>query len=241
MTLEPPLAQRCPRCGSDAEGAPWCPSCGLNLRRDRTDETAPPRSPLPPRDVRRGLPRSALVALIAGALALGGALVAIVVLASGSSSPTAQATTLVQTVIETTGDPVTNSAPVTNSGPVDLPPQVTAGEMYAVLLVYVNAYSREDAPTLGRLFASDLVRTNGSDPPEDRAAALATYQSQFDHLTNPRYELTGLRYVAGSGEGTASSPYVIRSDAGRAQGFIDFHFVARAGRLLIDAITVTPS
>jgi hypothetical protein len=228
MTLDTAVEQTCPRCGSNAAGAPWCPSCGLNLRQHTLETAAPPSAAytVP----RSGPSRRRLIALVVGGLlALGGALAAVALLAFGSSSPkSAVATTVVQTV------------PATRSGAATVLP-VTVDEMHNVLLAYVNAYSAEDAAALGRLFAPDLVRRNGNGPFEDRAAALATYQQQFDQLTNPQYRLSNIAYTTGRGEGSAVGGYVITSDAGQSRGIIAFAFVVRGGRLLIDAIKVVPS
>ena len=242
MTLDAAVEQTCPRCGSNAAGAPWCPSCGLNLRLHAQEaEAPPPAAPTRPAtpvyaSPPRGPSRRRLFALIAGGVVvLGGAIAAVALLAFRSSpSPTAVATTVVQTVA------VTQSGATTQVGAPTLP-QVTTAEMHDVLLAYVNAYSAEDAAALGRLFAVDLVRQNGNDPIEDRNAALATYQHQFDQLTNPQYSLNGIQYASGRGEGSAAGAYVITSGAGRTGGSIEFHFVLRGGRLLIDAIRVVPS
>jgi hypothetical protein len=241
MTLDAAVEQTCPRCGSNAAGAPWCPSCGLNLRVHTQETEAPPPPASTPLAARayappRGPSRRRFFALIAGGvLVLGGAIAAVALFAfRSSSSPSAVATTVVQTVA------VTESGATTQIGALALP-RVTTAEMHDVLLGYVNAYSAEDAAGLGRLFAADLVRQNGHDPIEDRDAALATYQRQFDQLTNPQYSLTNIQYASGRGEGSAAGTYVITSAAGRTRGSIEFHFVVRGGRLLIDAVRVVPS
>jgi hypothetical protein len=232
MTLDAAVEETCPRCGSNATGAPWCPSCGLNLRLHPPETVAPPPPPPPPAYTTPSPnpSRRRLVALvIAGVLALGGAIAALALLAFRSSPPkSAAATTVVQTVAVTR-----SQAPAV--------PLLTVAEMHDVLLAYVNAYAAEDTSALGRLFASDLVRQNGADPIEDRTAALATYQHQFDQLTNPHYSLTGIQYATGRGKGSAAGTYTITSDAGRSGGSIEFHFVLRGGLLLIDAIRVVPS
>jgi hypothetical protein len=241
MTLDAAVEQTCPRCGSSAAGAPWCPSCGLNLRLHTQEaEAPPPAASTPPAAPVYAPPdgpsRRRPFALIAGGvLVLGGAIAAVAVLVFRSSpSPSAVTTTVVQTVA------VTQRGATTQIGASTLP-LVTVAEMHDVLLAYVNAYAAEDSGALGRLFASDLVRQNGADPIENRDAALATYQRQFDQLTNPHYSLTGIQYAAGRGEGSAAGTYAITSAAGRTGGSIEFHFVLRGGGLLIDAIRVVPS
>jgi hypothetical protein len=227
MTLAP-VEQTCPRCGSSAAGAPWCPACGLNLRLHTSEAAAPPPPPTPSTS-RHGPSRRRLLGLIAGILALGGAIAAVALLAFRSSpAPSAVETTVVRTVAVTGSDPA-------------VLPRVTVSEIHDVLLAYVNAYSAEDAPALGRLFAADLVRRNGNGPLENRDAALATYQQQFDQLTNPQYSLSDLQYRTGQGEARAEGAYVITSAAGQSRGFIGFHFVVQGDRLLIDAIKVVPS
>ncbi len=240
MTADAVVEQTCPRCGSNAAGAPWCPSCGLNLRLHSAEPAAsppPPPPPLPPAPAaaQHRPPRTRLIALIVGGvLVLGGAITAIALLAFHSSSaPTAAATTVIQTVAVTNGG-VTTTPRVSS-------PLVTVSDIHDVLVAYVSAYSNEDAPALGRLFAADLVRQNGTDPIEDRNAALVTYQQQFDQLTNPQYTLGDIRYDVGQGQASAAGTYVITSAAGRTSGSIEFHFVVRGGRLLIDAIAVTPA
>jgi hypothetical protein len=225
-------AARCPRCGADAAGAPWCPSCGLNLR-VRTEQPAPPSPPAPARGAGRS--RGFVVAVLAGILAVAAAAVAVALLATRSSSHTvtafAQAETIVRTVVPT--QPAPAATPVA--------PRVTTAEMEDVLAQYANAYSAEDAASLATLFAPDLVRQNGGDPPERLAGALATYERQFAGLTNPHYILGNMRYTPGDGAGMATGRYLIEHAGGSASGSIGFHFVARDGRVLIDAIEIEPS
>lgn len=232
MTLDASGQGTCPRCGANVGEAPWCPSCGLNLRL-HTAETAaqPPSAPTSaPAPAQRNPRRRRLVAVIAGVLVLGGASAAVAVLAFRSSSPrdTAAAKTVVVTDVVTDGNPVT-------------PPTVTVDEMHNVLLGYVQAYSDESVVELESLFAPDLVRRNGDDPVEHRDAALATYQQQFDQLSDPQYQLSGLHYSAVPGEGTAEGGYVITSSAGQSRGRIIFVFEVRGGHLLINGIRVIPS
>lgn len=228
MTVDQAIQQTCPRCGSDAAGAPWCPKCGLNLRLHAPDAVPPPPPPTPGTPVRPPS-RRRLIALVGGVLVLGGAIAAIAVLALRSpATQNAAATTLIETVVGT-------QAAAPNA------PPVTRAEMRSVLQRYVDAYSAEDIQLLGSLFASDLARKNGTDPIENREAALADYQRQFDGLTNPRYTLVNLDYRAGRGQGVASSPYVIKSASGESRGRITFYFAVRGGRLLIDGIRAVPS
>jgi hypothetical protein len=247
MTPDASAPGTCPRCGANAGGAPWCPSCGLNLRLHAPEtpppeapapETAAPPSPPPPMSApappRSNPSRRHLVAMIAGVLALGGAIAAVAILAFGSSSPRSAAAA--KTVVKTVSDTV-----VVTDDNAGTPPQVTVDEMHNVLLEYVQAYSDESVGELESLFAPDLVRRNGDDPIEHRDAALATYQQQFDQLTNPQYQLSGLQYQSVPGGGTAEGSYVITSSAGQSQGRIGFVFEVRDGLLLINGIRVIPS
>lgn len=260
MTAPTGGEQTCPRCGTSTAGAPWCPACGLNLRL-HTPETPPPEAPpapeTPPPETSPALethapearpapppPMSALtrsdpsrkrlVALIAGVLVLGGAIAAVSLLAFRSSSPPSVAAA--KTVVET----VAVTDVVTDGNASTLPP-VTVDEMRNELGSYMQAYDDESVVELGNLFAPDLVRRNGADPVENRDAALATYQQQFDELTNPQYQLTDVTYRTGQGEGIAEGRYVITSSAGQSQGRIGFEFVVRDGFLYIDKIGIAPS
>jgi hypothetical protein len=186
-----------------------------------------------PAPTRRDPSGRQLVALIAGVLAVGGAIAAVALLAFRSSSPRSAApTTVVQTVAETVA--------VTEGNATQLPP-VTIDEMHNVLNAYVQAYSDKSVVELESLFAPDFLRRNGEGPVENRDAALATYRQQFDELTNPRYQLIGLRYQTGRGRGTAEGDYVITSSGGQSRGRIAFEFVARGGFLFIDKIGIAPS
>jgi hypothetical protein len=112
--------------------------------------------------------------------------------------------------------------------------------MAQVLRQYVDAYSAEDVGALGRLFAPDLERVNGSDAPEDRSQALATYASQFGQIDNPHYALSGVTYGEGVSTGDATGSYTITSDSGVHTGAIAFDFRSSDGDLLIDRITIKP-
>jgi hypothetical protein len=117
---------------------------------------------------------------------------------------------------------------------------VTAGAMAQVLRRYVDAYSAEDVNTLGSLFAPDLERVNGTDAPQDRSQALATYAGQFSQLDNPQYTLAGVTYDKGVTTGDATGRYRITSASGIHTGAIAFGFSASDGDLLIDRIIIEP-
>jgi hypothetical protein len=239
------VERTCPRCGTESAGAPWCPKCGLNLRvkSDAGSGVAssavptPPASAPPTAPVRRHPSNAVLLAIVAVVVAIAGAAVGIVLATRGSSTNTtfAAPSTIVRTV------PVVTPTIVSVTTPAPVEPEVSVADMHDVLDQYAEAYSSEDVGLLSSLFASDLVRQNGTDPPEDRSQALATYQRQFDGLTNPVYRLANLQYESGAGEGVAFGTYVIEHAAGTASGKINFHFVSSDGRLLIDGIVVTPS
>jgi hypothetical protein len=112
--------------------------------------------------------------------------------------------------------------------------------MAQVLRHYVDAYSAEDVNLLGGLFAPDLERVNGTDAPQDRSQALATYASQFSQLVNPQYTLAGVTYDKGVSTGDATGRYRITSDSGIHTGAIAFGFSASDGGLLIDRIIIEP-
>lgn len=227
----------CPRCGADGEGSAWCPRCGLNLRvkgaAEATREDPPTQQtrPLPPDAPPES--RGRLVAVAGLAVLL---LVVVVVLlirdGSGSSANASHGPAPTPTPAAPTATATASSAPAL---------VVSQGRMEQVLVRYENAYSNEDATGLAALFAADLVRRNGTDPPEGRAAALATYQDQFDHLTNPDYRLSRLSFTEGSAEGVATGSYTITSEAGTVTGQIGFHLALQNGRLLIDRIVIRPN
>jgi hypothetical protein len=245
----------CPRCGADGQGAAWCPSCGLNLR-TRPAGAAPaaaeqPAAPSPPRPRPEAPPRTpsqppqrplyedegrrpGVVALVAvlGVLAVGGIVFGVLALTgdddgSGPAGPTATATPAERTA--TPEEP----APVAST--------VDEAAMTDVLVSYQDAYSAEDSDALASLLASDLVRQNADEPPQDVDEALATYEEQFAALSNPTYLLSNVEFTEGEGEGFASGTYEIVHDAGSASGQIAFHFVGTDDGLLIDEIAVEPN
>jgi hypothetical protein len=109
-----------------------------------------------------------------------------------------------------------------------------------VLRRYARAYGDQDVNRLRALFADDLVRRNGTEPREHLGQALATYQSQFDQLSSPRYALSGVTVTPARGEASAVGIYTISDGGAPARGRIAFHLAARGGRLLIDRITIKP-
>jgi hypothetical protein len=120
-------------------------------------------------------------------------------------------------------------------------PSITAYDMDRLLDEYAEAYSAENVRGLEGLFADDLIRHNGTDPPQTLTEALETYRGQFIELRNPYYTLLDRSFDEGVGEGTAYAEYSIVSDyAPDAGGQITFHFVATDGFLLIDRLTIEP-
>jgi hypothetical protein len=244
------VERTCPRCGTDAGGAPWCPSCGLNLRVGRkaapTAEepgtAAPTPAPTPPvaPPQRRRPGNGLLLGALGGVLAVAVAAVAIVLATrgSGSHNPTPAAAA---TVFRTVSVAVAPTPPAGTTAPAPGGDEVTVADMARVLTDYAHAYSAEDIAELEILFAPDLVRKNGNDPLENHDAALETYRHQFELLSNPQYELRRLQYRTGIGQGEAFGAYRITHDAGSASGTIYFHFVSSQGTLHIDAIGIRPS
>jgi hypothetical protein len=221
---------RCPRCDAESDGAAWCAECGLNLRHTVLAPVADAVPPLPetPRSHRRLI---AACAALAVAIAVA---TAVVLFTRGSGSNEAPA--------PAPAPAAAPSAPVKEPAPLPTAPRVraiTPVEMSGVLQAYVNAYSSEDTIGLRSLFADDLVRTNGSDAPENLAQALDTYRLQFAGLSNPLYRLSGVSYDAV--RATAAGIYSISSDSGTVGGSIRFHFVRVGTGLLIDAISIQPS
>lgn len=224
------IAETCPRCGTASGGAPWCPSCGLNLRVRPVEPPSPPATAPPPARSRPS--RSPVLWLVLGALALGGAVTAALLLAFRSSGPAVTSPAAPATVVET----VAVTQPAAPAAPL-----VTASAMANVLVAYETAYSNEDVSSLQAIFAPDLVRQNGNDPPEDLSQALATYQKQFDGLTAPQYRLHNMRFRPGRGQGEAAGTYTIVHADGSTSGAIGFGFVVSNGQLLIQRIAITPS
>jgi hypothetical protein len=116
---------------------------------------------------------------------------------------------------------------------------VAASEMSEVLQRYVDAYSNQSVAQLRKLFASNLVRVNGTDPAEGLDEALQTYRSQFASLTNPSYSLTNVQYD--TGQAVATGTYSITSAAGTVSGRIAYHFIRDGQGALIDRLSITPS
>jgi hypothetical protein len=235
MTKQSSLPQgrhlTCRRCGADAGGAVWCPRCGLNLRtRIPSPPAADPTTGSPPREA--GPSRTPFFvggALVAAAVA---GVVLAIILSSGHAG----------TTVGVDGTPTASQptpAPSPSPTVTDAPRAVSAAAMYDVLKAYAAAFSAEDLDRLRSLFAADLVRKNGSDPAQDLAGALRTYAGQFAQLSNPDYELSGLRYQQGVTAGEAVGTYRITDDNGAdAQGQIAFDFTARDGSVLIDRLVI---
>ena len=174
-----------------------------------------------------------IAAVVLAIVALAIAAAAVVLVTHRSAAPKA---------LDSVPRAVTVTVPATSpaaSGASPSAPPLSSAGMTAVLQRYVNAFGNEDISGLQSLFASDLVRQNGSDPPEDLVHALATYRGQFAALTNPRYSLTGITYHPG--QASAAGTYSISSGSGTARGQIAFHFVRVGDRLLIDEILIRPS
>lgn len=167
-----------------------------------------------------------LVLIIAGSVA------AIVLLTGGSSGRKA-----VQSTPPAPASPQQPQQPQESQQPQQ--PAFTVDEMHNALVAYVTAFGHEDPVGLERLFSVDLVRRNGSDPPQGLLGALNTYDEQFAKLRNPNYVLSNITYSTTTG--LASGVYKITSDnAPTSTGGISFHFVRQNGQLLIDAISIAP-
>jgi hypothetical protein len=136
--------------------------------------------------------------------------------------------------------PTATATAVASATPTPTVANVTASGMEQMLRRYVNAYSAEDLDALGRLFAPTLERVNGTDPPQGRAGALATYAKQFSQLADPQYSISGITYQEGLTAGIARGRYTITAPSGTYTGFIRFEFVPADGALLIDQITIQP-
>jgi hypothetical protein len=121
---------------------------------------------------------------------------------------------------------------------------VTPGDVRNLLGAYETAYTNESVSGLSRLFGPGFSRRNGTDPPQNKAQALAEYAKQFALLDAPFYDLRGLQVSGGTRSGTAAGSYLI-GDAGRkaGSGTIQFHVrsYGAAGRnVRIDAIAIQP-
>jgi hypothetical protein len=170
---------------------------------------------------------------VAAAIAVVAVIVAVVVVSKGhgGGQPSGVATaSTISTSPETTPTETTPTAPT-----------VEAPQVEQVLSEYTQDYSNEDIESLKGLFAENLERHDGTNAPEDLAAAVATYAHQFGELQKPTYSLSETSVEPGSGEATATAQYSITSQNGTVTGSITFHLVEQAERLLIDNLTITPS
>jgi len=163
-------------------------------------------------------------------LAAGGGAVAIV--ASKGGAP-ARSNTTVRT--SAGNEAATNATATTSQRPL-----VSIRAAEAVLQDYAAAYSAESPARLAALLAPMLVRTNGNHPPENRGAALATYEGQFRELKHPIYRLAKISVTPEPGAALASARYTITSQNGTVQSPITFHLVLAGGRLEIDKIAIPP-
>jgi hypothetical protein len=120
-------------------------------------------------------------------------------------------------------------------------PTVEAPAVEQVLTKYRQAYSAENIEGMRNLFAEDLERHDGDKPPEDLAAALATYERQFGELRNPRYSLSAISVKPGVDEATGTAQYSISSQNGTVRGSITYHLVEQDEQLLIDKLRIEPS
>ena len=253
----------CPRCGADAQGAAWCPQCGRNLRITAEPkeppttesptavpppESPPPREPPParpppppppPRDP--GLPWKVVAAALVAVAVVAG----IVVLAlsggggGGGSSVASVTTEFVDTggTTETTPQPTTGPTSTTSEPAAATSSGVSRAAMATLLVLYQRSYSAESVEGLRSLFTDDFQRADTGTGTEDLEQALATYQSQFDQLTSPQYQLSGVQF----GDDFATAAYTITSAEGTSTGNIDFKFVATDQGPRIQSIAVTPS
>jgi hypothetical protein len=169
------------------------------------------------------------------ALLVAGSATAIVLLTRGGGSSDSGTPVLDSDLggFQTSADEVATTVPEE--------PQVTSENMREVLVDYATAYDDEDVYALEGLFATDLTRTNGTEPSQTLDEALDTYREQFSNLSNPEYVLNELQYTEGVYAGSATGVYTISSsNAPDASGSITFSFHSVNGRLLIDDITITP-
>jgi hypothetical protein len=228
----------CPRCGTRSQGVPWCPKCGLNMRTRVPAAPAgvtPPTAEQPPPAPRRAphdrAARRPPYLLIGGIVALAaiGIVVGLVVSSGGDRGAS------------TTPSPTTQTSAPASTAATTAAPTVATSTVQEVLRQYEGDYSSENAEGLKALFASSLVRQNGSEPSENLEQAVATYQRQFGEQTNPSYKLSNVSIQPGAGEATASARYTITNQNGTLTGSIVFHLIEENGQLLIDKLTIEPS
>ena len=239
----------CPRCGSPSEGSSWCPRCGLNLRAGGTplSATQPRRESIPIAADRLAGPRGGrrvpviLTVVVLVVLAALGAVVAFFLTRGGKDHVVTVAQTVVQTTSAgSTGVAATESATTSPSGSADA--RLPLDAIGSLLVEYESAYSNEDVGALLNLFTDDFVRLRGTEPPQDLAEALATYEEQFKELDEPIYELSRVKVTRSSDEAEAAGHYLI-TDIGRTAGSgrIVFHIVRLGDLLYIDRLDITPS
>lgn len=199
-----------------------------------------PSPPLPPATVAQATPpiweeepdrRNLYIAIAAVAIAV--IVLLVVMLGKGGSSPTPTTPQALVPTTPATPEPTTPSTPQ--------PTPVSASSVEQLLSEYESDYSSESAEGLRGLFSEQLTRKDGSKPTEDLNEAIHTYEQQFSELTQPRYTLSNIRVVPGTGEATAGAEYSITSQNGTVRGSIGFDLGEQEGRLLINSITVTPS
>lgn len=256
----------CPRCGTDSGGAPWCPKCGLNLRKPNGESppaAGPPAAGSPPatepqpdysltqvlaaQTATSRRARNVAGAAAVGVIALVGAVALVLLGTHRSLNPQKFVRGLTHhhhglTLPSRTGASG-KAAGATGSGngggTGGTSAAITAADMRPLLHRYVLAYSSKSVAALKSLFAATFVRKNGTEPAENLSQALATYRGQFAHLTNPKYSLTHVVYAPG--RAAAAGVYSITSAAGTAGGRITYHFVRNGNRLLIDRLVIRPS
>jgi hypothetical protein len=120
------------------------------------------------------------------------------------------------------------------------PAPVTHGQAAALADEYASAYSAKSTALLRAILAPDFTRKNAGDPTQNRAQALATYESQFKHLTNPHYDLSGLSIQTAHDTATVRADYRITSAAGTVEGSVVIVMARVHGKLLIKYIHATP-
>jgi hypothetical protein len=192
-----------------------------------THPLAPP-SPPPPGGGRSVV----LVAAGTAVLLAAGAVVAVLALSGGDEQP-AERERAVRTTIETVTAPA--------AAPAEPGPPVTRSEVESRLNTYATLYTAEGAGQIAGMLAPDVVRRNGSDPPQDRDEAIAEYERQFRTLVKPVYTIDIESIDVGDGEAAAEARYLIDADnAPTASGAIHFHLVRSEFDLLIDEIRIQP-